>query len=482
MSPDFFRFLIGIVHVVLAAGATTHIVLTKDDVRAATGWVGLVWLTPVLGSALYVFLGVNRIRRRAGQMRRDRAMAGISPTGSHALPQNGVDRALVPERLRAMADLAGRVTGAPLTGGNEVEPLVDGDAAYPAMLAAIAGARETVALATYIFDRGTVADRFVAALADAVTRGVEVRVLIDGVGARYSRPPIVRTLRHHGITVHEFLRSAFPFSHPYFNLRNHRKLMIVDGAVGFCGGLNIRDGCLLSLGTANPTQDVHFRFRGPVVRQMMSAFAFDWQFSSGEALTDDLWLPPLPPQPDAGPVLARGIPDGPDEDFEALLFTFLGAIAQARQRIRIVTPYFLPDKPLIDALKVAALRGVAVEILLPSRSNLRTVQWAQNAQLGQVLRGGCKVYLTPPPFDHTKLFSVDGQWALVGSANWDPRSLRLNFEYGVECYDQALAARIDALIDAKRERARPWTIVDQRRRALPLRLRDGLVWLAQPYL
>ncbi|MDE3054613.1 MAG: cardiolipin synthase [Gemmatimonadota bacterium] len=480
MSPEFLQLLIAIVHVVLAAGATTHIVLTKDDVRAATGWVGLVWLTPVLGSALYVFLGVNRIRRRAGQLRRDRAMAGLSPTGSHALPQRGVEPALVPEGLRAMAALGGRVTGAPLTGGNDVEPLVDGDAAYPAMLAAIAGARRTVALATYIFDRGTVADRFVAALAAAVQRGVEVRVLIDGVGARYSRPPIVRALRQHGITVHEFLRSAFPFSHPYFNLRNHRKLMVVDGAVGFCGGLNIRDGCLLSLDPASPTQDVHFRFRGPVVRQMTSAFAFDWQFSSGEALAEDLWQPP--PQPDAGSVLARGIPDGPDEDFEALLFTLLGAIAQARSRIRIVTPYFLPDKQLVDALKVAALRGVDVEILLPSRGNLRTVQWAQTAQLGHVLRGGCKVCLTPPPFDHSKLFTVDGQWALVGSANWDPRSLRLNFEYCVECYDSAFAARVDALIDAKRQRARPWTLGDQRRRALPLKLRDGLVWLAQPYL
>jgi cardiolipin synthase A/B len=480
MSPEFLQVLIGVVHVVLAIGATTHIVLTKDDVRSATGWVGLVWLTPVLGSALYVFLGVNRIRRRAGQMRRERAMAGLSPTGSHALPPAGADRALVPPRLLPLSDLTGRVTGAPLTGGNAVDLLVNGDAGYPAMLDAIAGAQRTVALATYIFDRGDVADRFVAALADAVKRGVEVRVLIDGVGARYSRPPIVGTLRRHGIAVHEFLRSAFPFSHPYFNLRNHRKLMIVDGVAGFCGGLNIRDDCLLALDSSHPTQDVHFRFRGPVVRQMMSAFAFDWQFSSGEALPDELWQPP--PQPDAGPVLARGIPDGPDEDFESLLFTFLGAIGQARERIRIVTPYFLPDKQLIDALKVAALRGVTVEIVLPARSNLRAVQWAQNAQLGQVLRGGCRVYFTPPPFDHSKLFSVDGEWSLVGSANWDPRSLRLNFEYCVECYDGEFAARVEALIDAKRDGARAWTLADQRRRPLPFKLRDGLAWLAQPYL
>ncbi|HUX34949.1 MAG TPA: phospholipase D-like domain-containing protein [Gemmatimonadaceae bacterium] len=480
MSTGALQLLIAVVHVVLATGVTAHIVLTKDDVRGAIGWIGLVWLTPVLGSAMYVFLGVNRIKRRAGQMRRDRTMPGFSPTGSHAVPQLAVAVDLIPERLRSLAALSGRVTGAPLVGGNRVEPLEGGDAAYPAMLAAIDGARSSVALATYIFDQGTVADRFVDALARAVQRGVVVRVLIDGVGARYSRPPIVGTLRRRGVDVREFLPSAFPFSHPYFNLRNHRKLMIVDGTTGFCGGMNIRDACMLSLHPPHATNDVHFRFHGPVVRQLMNVFTFDWQYATGELLDDETWFPAI--AADAGPVLARGIPDGPDEDFEALLFTFLGAIGQARRHVRIVTPYFLPDKPLIDALKVAALRNVDVEILLPEHSNLRTVQWAQTAQLGTVLRGGCHVYLTPAPFDHSKLFTIDGEWSLVGSANWDPRSLRLNFEYVVECYCPQFAAQVNAMIDTRKARARAWTIADYRRRPFPVKLRDGLTWLAQPYL
>ncbi len=479
MSSGSLQLLIGTVHLVLAIGVTAHIVLTKHDPRAAIGWIGLVWLTPVIGSVMYVFLGVNRIRRRAGELRRDRVGAGASPTGSHALPHVGAPAETIPASFRPMAALTGRITGAPLTHGNTVDPLVGGDEGYPAMLEAIDGAQRTVAFATYIFDRGVVADRFVDSLARAVQRGVEVRVLIDGVGARYSRPSIVGSLRGRGIRVAEFLPSAFPFSHPYFNLRNHRKLMIVDGTIGFCGGLNIRDACMLSLHPPNATQDVHFRFRGPVVRQLAAAFAFDWQYAARESLDHEVWIPPIEPD---GPVLARGIPDGPDEDFEALLFTFLGAIAQAKERIRIVTPYFLPDPPIIDALKVAALRGVSVEIILPERSNLRTVQWAQTAQLGRVLRGGCDVFLTPPPFDHSKLFTVDGTWSLVGSTNWDPRSLRLNFEYAVECYCGQFASRIDAMIDAKRAAARPCTMADWQRRRLPARLRDGLVWLAQPYL
>ena len=479
MSSGTLDLLIATVHVVLAVGVTMHIVLTKDDPRAAIGWIGLVWLTPVLGSAMYVFLGVNRIRRRAGELRRGRMEAGVTPTGSHRLPRQTVQLDALPASMRPLATLVGGVTRVPLSAGNAVDPLIDGDEGYPAMLAAIDGAQRTVALATYIFDRGRVADQFIDALERAVKRGVQVRVLIDGVGARYSHPPVVAALRHRGVTTKEFLPSLFPFSHPYFNLRNHRKLLVVDGTMGFCGGLNIRDACMLSLKPSHPTRDVHFRFRGPVVQQLMSAFAFDWQFSAREVLDDETWFPPVET---AGPVYARGIPDGPDEDFEALIFTFIGAITQARHRVRIVTPYFLPDAPVIDALKVAALRGVIVEIVLPSQSNLRTVQWAQTAQLGRVLRGGCQVFLTPQPFDHSKLFTVDGEWALVGSSNWDPRSLRLNFEYAVECYCQDFTSRVDALIDAKMAPARPYTRADHRNRPLPVRVRDGLVGLAQPYL
>jgi cardiolipin synthase len=471
------------IHVLLALGVSAHIVLTKTDVRAAIGWTGLVWLAPVLGSVIYLFLGINRIRRRVGRLRPGGGT--VSP-----VPRTRCDPALldasieqVTARLRPLATLVGAVSGAPLTHGNAVDPLVNGDAAYPAMVAAIDTAERSVALVTYIFDHGAVADMFLGALERAVKRGVAVRVLIDGVGARYSHPPVVHALRARGVTVATFLPSAIPVAHPFFNLRNHRKLLLVDGAVGFCGGLNIRDGCMLSLRSAEPTQDLHFRVRGDVVAQLMTAVAFDWHFMTGEVLEGDRWSAPAArPAAAPGTVRARGIADGPDEDFEALLLTLLGAIATASRSVRIVTPYFLPDAPLVDAIKVAALRGVRVEIVLPERGNLRVVQWAQAAQLSQVLRDGVRVFLAPPPFDHSKLLIVDGEWCLVGSANWDPRSLRLNFEYVVECYSTELAARLGTIVDEKLRGAREVTRADLRGRRLARKLRDGVAWLAQPYL
>jgi cardiolipin synthase len=257
--------------------------------------------------------------------------------------------------------------------------------------------------------------------------------------------------------------------------------MIVDGLVGFCGGMNIRDACLLALDPPDATRDLHFLLRGPVVGQLMNAFAFDWDFSVKEQLAGVDWFP-ASPAPPAGNIVARGIADGPDEDFETLLLTLLGALSQATRSIRIVTPYFLPDPTLIDALRIAALRGVRVEIVLPERGNLRLVQWASTAQLAQVVRWGCRVYLSQPPFDHSKILTVDGAWSLVGSANWDPRSLRLNFEYCVECYSEDLAARLDALIDERIAGARLVKLVDLERRSLPVKIRDGVARLAQPYL
>ncbi len=467
-------------HLLLALTVSAHVVLTKPDVRAAIGWVGLVWLAPVVGSVLYTLFGINRIRREAGRMRRGRVVFWADPPTPFTLSAREVS---LPEGLapsvRPLATLVGAITKLPLLPGNAVDMLVNGDEAYPAMLAAIDQAQASVALATYIFDRGRVADQFVAALSRAVQRGVAVRVLIDGVGANYSRPPIAGLLRSHGIPVARFLPPALPWPRSYFNLRNHRKIMVVDGHVGFCGGLNIRDRCMLSLESNERILDLHFRIRGPAVSQMMKALAFDWTFTTKEQLAGPLWFPVIRP---AGSVLARGIPDGPDEDYEALVVTLLGALSQATTSVRILTPYFLPDASLIDALRVAALRGVKVEILLPARGNLRFVEWAATAQLAQIIRWGCSVYLSPPPFDHSKLFLIDDSWCLIGSTNWDPRSLHLNFEYAVECYSAQLAAQLTRVWESKLAAARPVSGADLDGRSLPVKLRDGVVRLAQPYL
>jgi cardiolipin synthase len=216
-----------------------------------------------------------------------------------------------------------------------------------------------------------------------------------------------------------------------------------------------------------------------VVTRLQEVFADDWEFVTGEPLQGERWFSTLS---EVGPVRARVVPSGPDDDFEKLRTTFFGALSCARESVRIMTPYFLPDAGLITALNVAALRGVQVDILLPQRNNLRLVQWASTAELWQVLGHGCRVWLVPPPFDHTKLMLVDRVWSLIGSANWDSRSLRLNFELDVECYDPTLAASLEAVVKRKLAEAVPVTLADLDSRNVLFKLRDGVARLFSPYL
>jgi cardiolipin synthase len=462
-------------HVVLLLVASSHVVLTKRDPRAAMGWVGVIWLTPILGTVLYVMFGVNRIRRKARTLRAGTGKSGRA-TGQQPVREDVLHRVLGDEApyLAALPRLVERLTQLPLLDGNRLQPIVGGKATYDSMLAAIGEARHSVALMSYIFDNDPCGQRFVEALAAAQDRGVEVRVLIDDVGARYTFPSITRRLR-----CATFLPTLIPGKLHYTNLRNHRKILVVDGRVGFTGGMNIRAGHLCEPGMKHPVADQHFRVEGPVVAQLNETFAADWEFSTGEHLAGDRWFPQLAV---VGESLCRGISGGPDQAGDVLRLTILGAIGCARHRIDIVTPYFLPEQPMITALNVAAMRGVDVNIILPQKGNLALVQWASTAQLWQVLERGCRIWLTNPPFDHTKLMIVDGTWSFVGSANWDSRSLRLNFEFNVECYDRELASALSGIVQRKQTLGRELTLSEVDARPLWMRLRDGVCRLALPYL
>ncbi|MFO1487247.1 MAG: cardiolipin synthase [Verrucomicrobiota bacterium] len=450
-----------------------HVLLHKRDTRAATIWIGVILLIPLFGPVLYLTLGFNRIRRRA-------VVLGVHGTLRRDAPENlGDSDPSAAAHLHMLASVAGRVVARPLTSGNRIEVLTNGDEAFPAMLSAIEAARQSISLTTYIFDNDESGKEFAAALGRAVTRGVKVRVLVDAAGARYSWPPVPRLLKHHGVAVARFLPSFMPWSVTTINLRSHRKVLVVDGTAGFTGGMNIRHGNRLRAKPKSPVQDLHFRVDGPVVTQLQEAFANDWAFTTREVLDGPEWFPELP---ERGEVVARVITDGPDADFEKLRWILLAALAEAQTSVQILTPYFLPDPVLVSALNLAALRGVKVDIILPEKNNLPFVHWASRAMWWQVLERGCRLWLTPPPFDHSKLTIVDGHWVLLGSSNWDARSLRLNFELNVECYGSEFARRMSSVVAGKLEQARPVTLAEADGRRLAPRLRDALARLFSPYL
>jgi len=472
------RYLAAALTLSLALVASGHAMVWKRDSRSAVAWIVVIWLVPVVGTVLYLLLGVNRIERRATTLRREPGRAQASRSETPCAPEV-VGEWAVPEALWPLAALVGQLLPRRLLPGNRIDPLVDGAQAYPRMLEAIDGARVSLALATYIFDRAGIGQQFVAALGRAVARGVEVRVLLDDADARFSWGSATRALRRARVPVGIFNRTLVPARFHTAHLRNHSKILVADGRVGFTGGINIATDYWHADGGVECSRDLHFRLQGPVVAHLAEVFAADWQFATGEALAGDKWFPVLE---SCGPMIARGIESGPDENFERLRWTIHGALAVARKSVRILTPYFLPDGALLSALNVAAMRGVEVDILLPARNDLPHVQWATNAQLWQVLERGCRVWLMPGPFDHSKLLLVDGVWSLFGSANWDARSLRLNFEFDVECYCAELGGRLEALVQAKRATARRVTPEEMDARRLPVKLRDGFMRLFAPYL
>jgi cardiolipin synthase len=457
-----------VLHIGLAVAVTVHVLLYKRDVSAAIGWIGLAWLAPMLGSVLYWVFGINRVRRRAHRVGLRYAARRAPP------PAIGKSKS---ERFPALERAVGVITRRSTTAGNSARLLRSGEGAYPVMLQAIAEAKSTIGLTSYIFFADKAGHPFIEALGAAKARGVEVRVMVDGVGSGYFFSAAAFQLRRRGVPVARFMHSLFLWRMAFLNLRNHKKILVVDGKVAFIGGLNISAHNLVDCDPRSAVRDMHFEVKGPVVAQISEAFAADWVFATGEDLEGAAWFPDLA---EDGPALARVITSGPDQDIEKIEFMFLEAIGSALQSIKIITPYFLPDERLITALELAAMRGVDVDVVIPENSDHRYLDWAVMAHIGPLLRAGGRVWRAPHPFEHSKLMTVDGGWALVGSANWDQRSLRLNFELNMEVYDPAFAAAMSQKIVERQ--GREITYDELHSRPMPLRLRDRATRLLLPYL
>ena len=469
--------------ILLGVPAAIHATMTKEEVRAAIGWVGVILLSPVVGPLIYAVGGVNRIRRKTLNLSRE----GLLAAGWHHMAEYDVSnehvRVTYGEALAAMQRLGDAVGRCKLTSGNRITLLSTGDAAYSAMLAAIDAAERSIMLETYIFDRDGAGKRFVEALSAAVARGVAVRVLIDAVGARYSIPSIVSELKQANVPVDVFNGNiVMGLRLPYANLRTHRKILIVDGSVAFTGGLNIRAGFCTEFSGELAALDTHFRLTGPVVSDLFRIAYEDWRFSGGDDLSGEAWqIAPPPDAPESG-MLARVVPSGPDKSLETNHRMLMGAVSIAKKHIRIMSPYFLPDRELISAIVTAARRGVEIDIVVPSSNNLKLVDLAMTAQFDQLLKYGCRIWRASGAFNHSKLTVVDDAWSYVGSSNIDPRSLRLNFEVDIEVVDPDFADLIGNRIATAMALAEEVKLDELKARPFAQRLVERITWLGSPYL
>lgn len=470
-SMTFFSILVLVIYVCLVIMTTMHILLHKEDVKGSIGWIALVFLSPFIGTILYIFLGINRVKRKGIKLRKKRGMIGR--------------RSIVRKQeefgdLKQFIDFSFNVYPQNFAQSNNIKPLQNGAQAYPEMLEAIRNAKKEVLVESYIFDVDSETDKFFKAFKAAVKNGAVVKVMVDGIGTlRFFRRSIEKKLKEiEGVQCAVFLPPLIPISMPFVNLRNHRKIMIIDGKTAFFGGMNLSKENVLLKDLARGVQDITFKIEGPVIDQISEVFEDDWEFATGEEMTGRSRYVRYAKR---GGMLARVIPDGPDKNngkIEALLH---GRINMAKKHIVIVTPYFLPENEILTALELAAQRGVLVELFIPEISDHKIMNWAEEPNFFRLLKKGVKIYKTPLPFDHSKFFIVDSEWVCIGSANWDVRSFKLLFEANMEIVSKSLASKLFKIIKDKKKISKPANLQDSVNLPFLERLRNNAARLITPY-
>jgi cardiolipin synthase len=430
------------------------VLMTKSDSTSAAAWCLLIFFLPLFGAAFLYLFGYQHVDRPLHRKRRHKARykPPASRTESDASePPSEKTAGLfddTDELYREMHRVASRSGAYPLTLGNRVEVFHQGRPAIDAMLAAIRGARHHVHLLTFIFQCDNLGSEFLELLTRKAKEGVQVRLLYDAMGTlRLTRRRLEGLIQAGG--------KAFPFMpvslyrrRMQVNLRNHRKILVVDGQVGFVGGLNVGDEYLGLVPRFGFWRDTHLRLEGPAVADLQRVFAEDWDFASGQQISspndpteDKLYFQP---QSADGSCPAQIIESGPDRDVKGIREIYFAAILKARKRVWIASPYFVPDAGLLDALRLAGRLGVDVRFLGQNHPDKWLAQFAARYHWRQVLPWGIKVYQYTKGMMHSKVVMVDGVWASVGTANFDNRSLHLNFEVNCLLYSPAKVAELEA--------------------------------------
>jgi cardiolipin synthase len=458
------------------------VLLRRREPGSTVAWILALVFLPGVGAALFLLFGRDRVRLpvrhkaasdKLVSSRRDpekplRLAPRARELALEALP-SPIDR----ELFRVGAALA----HAEPTTGNAAELLVDGDAAYDAIGRAIDAAEHHVHAEYYLVRRDATAAWFRDRLAATARRGVDVKLLLDGYGSLWVTRRWLRPLLEAGGKVAYFLPARLLLLQP-MNLRNHRKIVVVDGDLAFTGGINVGDEYR---GRAAPWRDTHLSLEGPAARQLAHVFAEDWSFATKEHVD----APDDEPGRPRGDAVVSVVKSGPDIDGparEAIHRLFFAAITLARSRVYVTTPYFVPDRAIVVALQTAALRGVDVRVLLPSRSNHAFVFQAARSFYEELLEAGVALYEYGPGMIHAKTMVVDGAVSLVGSANMDLRSFRLNFEVHTVLRDPATAARLEACFEADLAVSRRIDLASFRRRPVALKVVEGAARLVSPLM
>lgn len=454
-------------------------------VSGTLAWILAILMFPGLGAALYLLVANPSVKRTSRRKRLKaesvrlaiESRVGPGPSAEAASALSPIERSIL--------HLTTVLTGLPPSGGNEVTLLTENAQAFASIEEALLGARRSIWAEYYIIQGDETGRRFLEILADRATAGVDVRLLYDAVGSSGIDPARVAAIAAAGGRAEAFLPMNPLRRRWSIHLRNHRKIVVVDGEIGFTGGMNV--GNEYSGGSRRvrkrsrgqgPWRDTHLLLRGPAVRDLAQTFAEDWTFA-----TDERLLPP--PRSHAAPrgaAIVAVVPSGPDQENNANGLAYFAGIAAARDRCYVTSPYFVPDEATLRALTSTALRGVDVRLLVPGRSDVMLVRAAARSYYAPLVRAGVRVFEYGPAMLHAKTMVVDGSWGMVGSANLDIRSFRLNFELGAIVFDAEFAKRLEERFLADLGESAEMTVQSLGKRKFRARLKESIARLLSPLL
>ncbi len=469
-----------VAEVVYVVSLATWIVLEKRQPLATIAWVLSLALLPIVGFPLYWLLGPRRLRRKRSRraLALSRIRASLPDVRALADPSLGVVHEKLDARRRQLIALALNNSQAPLSAGNDARVLRNGAACYAAIERAVRAARHHVHFQYYIFEPDEAGRRFRDLLVERAESGAEVRLLVDGFGSHKLSRRFLAPLGRAGVELAFFNPVAFARLRPA-NFRNHRKIVVVDGEVAFTGGLNVGDEYLGLAPTAGAWRDTHLEIRGPGALALQRLFAEDWSYATGRSIATSSYFEE---HPGTGDALVQIVGSGPDRDWQAIAQVFFAAIASARDRVLLTTAYFCPDEPALAALTTAALRGVDVQLLLPRKTDSLLTRAAGRSFFDELLRAGVRIYEYLPGLLHAKTLVVDEAFAAIGSANFDQRSFRLNFEATALLYSETVAEDLATIFEQDLTVSREITVEDRQGRGALDKLSEAGARLLSPLL
>ena len=426
----------------IIAATVIHVVMENGQPAKTMGWALVIFFLPVVGIVLYFFFGINHRRERLVSQRSLDQLTKRSML--NFVEQQDLH---VPDSHKQLVDLFVNQNMSLPFKDNAVDIMTDGYAFFPELLKDIGQARHHIHIDMYIMEEDALGRLVADALIDKAREGVRVRIIYDDVGCWRVSHRFFERMREEGLEIYAFLPVRFPTFTSKVNYRNHRKLVIIDGSVGYIGGMNI---ALRYVKTA--WRDTMLRLTGPIVYGLQRAFLVDWYFVDRTLITDRIYYPPFTAQQKSltshlSPLtsnncLAQIVTSGPTTPYPEIMQGYVRAITAARRYIYIETPYFLPNEPVLFALKTAIVAGVDVRLLCPRHSDARATEWASRSYLRELHETGARVLLYEPGFLHSKLMVIDDALTTCGSTNVDVRSFENNFEANIFVYDEGTALRL----------------------------------------